>query len=269
MKRCPTCGSSYTDDTLIFCLQDGAALQSPQDASAPLSLVATLRGDSQGGEQPSQSQDPQSIKAYSAPTVELPASSMQTALYQDARATAPVLSGGGGSSGTAPGSSPQARPNTTRIIAITVGITVLVLALGGIAAWMLFRGQGDGRGRERRAAQSNTGGGAANNSGNDGYGASNGSNSAQSNNQERGDKGGRWFVILGSFPKDEIDRATERMDNLRRQGLDARVVSSDDYPNFKSGLWLVVMGPFTRNQAEDVLSQAKPKVKDAYTKAGW
>jgi cell division septation protein DedD len=132
---------------------------------------------------------------------------------------------------------------------------------------MFFRGQRPGRGRDRRAAQSNTE--AANASGNDSYSASNSSSSSQSNNQTRADKGGRWFVVLGSFPKDEIDSATERMDNLRRQGLDARVVSSDDYPNFKSGLWLVLMGPFTRNQAEEVLNQARPKVKDAYTKAGW
>ena len=26
MKQCPTCGSSYTDDTLVYCLQDGATL---------------------------------------------------------------------------------------------------------------------------------------------------------------------------------------------------------------------------------------------------
>jgi cell division septation protein DedD len=266
LKQCPTCGSSYTDDTLIFCLQDGATLQSRQDATNPLSLLATLRGDSQGGEPEPHSQDPQSIKAYAAPTVELPASRMQTALYDDPRATAPVTGGAADS-----GSSAQPPANTTRIIAVTVGVTVLVLALGGIGAWLLFRGNGDGPGRARRAAQSNTG--AANTSGNDAYNASDGSNSAQSNQardgNERGDKGGRWFVILGSFPKDEIDRATERMDNLRRQGMDVRVVSSDDYPNFKSGLWLVIMGPFTRNQAEDVLRQARPKVKDAYTKAGW
>lgn len=265
MKQCPTCGSSYTDDTLLFCLQDGATLQSPQDATNPLSMVATLRGDSQSEPTTTNSQDPQSIKAYAAPTVELPASSVQTALYGDARATSPVGNAGGSSASAS--ASTQAPASTTRIIAVTVIVTILVLALGGLGAWMLFRGRGDGRGRERRAAQSNTG--AANASGNDAYGAANGSNSAQANNQERGDKGGRWFVILGSFPKDEIDRATERMDNLRRQGLDARVVSSDDYPNFKSGLWLVVMGPFTRSQAEEALGQARPKVKDAYTKAGW
>ncbi|MCA1558646.1 MAG: hypothetical protein LC731_08925, partial [Acidobacteria bacterium] len=68
---------------------------------------------------------------------------------------------------------------------------------------------------------------------------------------------------------DEIARAVERMESMRKQGIDARIVSSDDYPNMKSGQWLIVMGPFTRNRAEELLNEVRPKFKDAYTKSGW
>jgi hypothetical protein len=48
MKRCPTCQSTYTDDSLSFCLTDGAALVSaafnPQ-ATLPNEFQGTLRDD--------------------------------------------------------------------------------------------------------------------------------------------------------------------------------------------------------------------------------
>jgi hypothetical protein len=34
MKRCPTCNRSYADDTLLFCLQDGAHLEPDYDPEA-------------------------------------------------------------------------------------------------------------------------------------------------------------------------------------------------------------------------------------------
>lgn len=253
MKHCPTCGSSYTDDTLVYCLQDGATLQRKSEETNPLSMVATLRGDTQ-----TQDASSERIHASSAPTVEIPQSALPTALYGEARPTA--LATGDAAPVTQPA-------NTTRVILMTVVATVLLLGLGGVGVWMLFRG--DGSAGERRDAQSNSNTAGPADTSNE----ANASNAAQPNNQTRGenraDKGGRWFVILGSYPKDEVGRAAERMDVLRKQGFDSRVVSSDDYPNFRSGLWLVVMGPYTRNKAEEVLEQVRPKVKDAYTKSGW
>jgi hypothetical protein len=255
MKHCPTCGS-YTDDTLLYCLQDGATLQSPGAQSSPSSMAATLRDDAQKDEEATQA-----VNLSSVPTAQFPASALPTSLYQEARPTAPVS----GSAGVA-ASQPA---NTTRVIFITAIVTVLLLLSGGIGAWMLFRGGGDGRGRERRMAQSNS----DSSVGADPSNSSEGQNAAESDNRARNDnrpdKGGRWFVILASYPKDEKENALTRMDSLRKQGVDARVITSDDYPNFKSGLWLVVMGPYTRNRAEEVLSEVRPKVSDAYTKSGW
>src|SRR6058998_2688536 len=36
MKKCPTCNRTYEDDTLSFCLDDGARLYTPYDPQATL-----------------------------------------------------------------------------------------------------------------------------------------------------------------------------------------------------------------------------------------
>lgn len=245
MKQCPTCGSSYTDDTLLYCLQDGATLQS--ETKNPLSMVATLRDDSLADEERTAA-----ATHSSAPTVEISASDA-TGLYQEAHLTSPASSGS---------SSSRTEPSSHALVILTSVIaTILILGLGGIGAWLFFRGAGDGRGRERLAAQENSNAALAADSQN--------AESANQSRTQRPDKGGRWFVILGTFPKDELNHANERLELVRQEGFDARVVSSDDYPNMKSNQWVVVIGPFTRNQAEELLDKVKPKFKDAYTKSGW
>jgi hypothetical protein len=255
MKQCPTCGSSYTDDTLVYCLQDGATLRPQSQPSNPLSMVATLHDDADTSE------ETRAVSNSSAPTVEIPASALPTTVYQESRPTAPVT--GGSASAPAPSSSTaQQQPrDTTRVIMTTVLVTLLLVAVGSVGAWLLFRGGGDGRGRERRAAEENSNGAVSNDSPN--------ASGASQSGDNRPDKGGRWFVILASFPKEELNRANERLAAIKKQGFDARVIASDDYPNFKPGLWLIAIGPITRNQAEEVLNQVRPKIKDAYTKSGW
>lgn len=43
MKRCPVCGNTYTDETLRYCLQDGAKLLRSSDAPRDFSLDKTLQ----------------------------------------------------------------------------------------------------------------------------------------------------------------------------------------------------------------------------------
>ncbi|HEX8748717.1 MAG TPA: SPOR domain-containing protein, partial [Pyrinomonadaceae bacterium] len=233
MRHCPRCGSSYTDDTLVYCLQDGATLQQSSGHSHPLSMLATLSDDAQTKESAGERLD-----HSSAPTVEIPSSALATSLYQEARPTAGPASGAQGAA-----SASATKPSgTTRVIMMTAMVTTLLLAAGGAGAWFFFRGAGDGGGRERREAAQNSDSARQTNS----PGAANESGAAPSNNQtrntDRPDKGGRWFVILGSFQ--DSSNAQERMEVMRRQGFDARVVSSNDYPNFKSDMWVVVMGPY-------------------------
>lgn len=267
MKHCPTCGSSYTDDTLVYCLQDGATLRRASGQSGnPLSMISTLSDDTQRPEG-------EGFDRTSAPTVEIPSSALPTSLYQEARPTSgpAAASGAAGAGGVGGFSASTTQPsNPTRVIIMTVAVTILLLALGGTGAWLLFRGGTEGRVEGERGetpGDENSNQAAAPAT----PGAANTTN--QSNNQTRGDnrpdKGGRWFVILASFQKDERASADERLESVRRQGFDARIVPSDDYPNFRGGLWLVVMGPYTRNSAEELLEKVRPKIKDAYTKSGW
>ena len=270
MKRCPTCGSTYTDDTLVYCLQDGATLQSSGEATNPLSMMATMRDDdSVAGHGETAPADISNLS--SAPTVEIPAGALPTALYQESRPTAGA---------TSPASVPPAPPapqqqNSTGLIFITALLTVLLLGAGGVGAWLFLRGGDDNNSNARRATDvANSNAASADETNTAGAGNSDNSTApVKAGNarggQNRADKGGRWFVILGSFPKEEKARANERLDAMRRQGFDARLVESDGYPNMKPGLWVIVMGPYTRNNAEEVLKQVRPSVSDAYTKSGW
>lgn len=270
MKRCPTCQSTYTDDSLVYCLQDGATLvKSETEATNSSNLAATLRDDSvhaHADPPPTQIMD-----FASAPTVQSPASS-PTTLYQEPRPT--IMSPVG-----APPTASQAPSNTTRTVAITVIITVLLLGAGGTLAWMLFRGEKSvektnsnsaGASRTETTSAGEPGAQTANQTAaNSGSAANASSKTGNTRGANQPDKGGRWFVILGSYPKAETSKANERLDYVRRQGFDARIVSSDEYPNMKSGLLVVVIGPSTRNSAEETLQKVRPVITDAYTKSGW
>lgn len=249
MKQCPTCGSRYTDDSLVYCLQDGATLQAEGDGTNPLNLIATLHDDSVEAH----GEETTAGSTSSSPTVKISASALPTEAYAEPRATSGRETGA-----STPSTEAQTKP--ARLVATTVIVTVLLLGLGGIGAWLFFRGHGDGGGRERRAAQANSA-------------SPDSSNAAQAANQpraDRPDKGGRWFVIMATFPKDDLARANVRLGVIRGQGFtDAHIVSSDDYPNLQDGQWVIVLGPTTRNNAEEMLSKVRPKIKDAYTKSGW
>jgi hypothetical protein len=41
MKKCPECSRTYADDTLAFCLVDGAVLSAPFDSEQTLVMPAT------------------------------------------------------------------------------------------------------------------------------------------------------------------------------------------------------------------------------------
>lgn len=80
---------------------------------------------------------------------------------------------------------------------------------------------------------------------------------------------GKWLVILGSYSEAEIHGANERLALVCSRGYDARIVNSDNYPNLKGGLWIVVMGPYTKNNAESLKNKMRSIVSDAYIKSGW
>lgn len=81
--------------------------------------------------------------------------------------------------------------------------------------------------------------------------------------------GGTWFVFLGSFTRSEYAKAHERLQQIEGLGYDASVIDTDEYPNLRGGLWAVVMGPYSRSDAQSVASRMKSVRPDAYIKSGW
>ncbi|HUR99020.1 MAG TPA: DPP IV N-terminal domain-containing protein, partial [Pyrinomonadaceae bacterium] len=96
MKRCPECRRSYTDETLNFCLDDGAALlEGPSTAEQP---TAILSGDPDYEDRatrrlPETTRDPLvprlSNEAYSAPSL----SRKKTAIFATAAAVVALVAG--------------------------------------------------------------------------------------------------------------------------------------------------------------------------------
>ncbi|HEY6186530.1 MAG TPA: nuclear transport factor 2 family protein [Pyrinomonadaceae bacterium] len=132
MKRCPTCQSTYTNDALRFCLQDGTPLVSVSGGSSNPSAYdaeKTLRIEASGSRDeppPTEILGPTSL-----PTV--PSSKTPATVSQQSRPTefaAPNL--------TAQPSTTAPRKSNMLIIPVTVAATVLALALGGLVAWLLW-----------------------------------------------------------------------------------------------------------------------------------
>jgi hypothetical protein len=117
MKRCPTCGSSYTDESLAYCLQDGALLAAVSAASGARELAAT-----------------EILNLENPPTARM-MNAQQTAMQREARPTERDYQNH--YSGGAP---PVPRSQSNKVVAglLTV-IVLLLLALGGLGVWALLR----------------------------------------------------------------------------------------------------------------------------------
>ena len=143
MKRCPTCQSTYTDDSLRFCLQDGTTLVSTSSVGPTVpdqekTLQINSRESARSSEPPPTEILSPSIMPTIASTrtpVTTPQSSRPTEMSAQNFAAAP----------------PQQRPKSNAlVIPITIAATVLVLAVGGLGAWLLLGGkQNNGSGNVR------------------------------------------------------------------------------------------------------------------------
>jgi hypothetical protein len=77
---------------------------------------------------------------------------------------------------------------------------------------------------------------------------------------------GNWAVILGSYPKEEFNKADARLDYLKILNYEVSLIDSDDYPKLKNGLWVVIMGPYSKNEAQSMKEQLKDVILDCYIK---
>jgi hypothetical protein len=79
----------------------------------------------------------------------------------------------------------------------------------------------------------------------------------------------RWLVILQTFSMNERARANRRMNQLRTQGYEAEVISTDSYSRLRPGLLVLAMGPFSKRAAEQRLRELRSVAPETYIKAGW
>jgi hypothetical protein len=128
MKRCPTCQRTYADDSLRFCLQDGATLVSESDPSSPVDSPRTLILDQRTAPTAA---TPEPV-SHTTPQLRTP-----TRVSQD--------------------EAPRPASSNRVLTAGVIVIAVLLLALVGIgAALLLNRGAAEGN-RNTTTAEGNTG----------------------------------------------------------------------------------------------------------------
>lgn len=114
MKSCPTCRRIYADDTLRFCLEDGAPLNTETRPGAERTLALPEARET-GGPAPTKLLDDPAL----APT--LPARGKPSTVTQRAEPT------------RAP------KRSTASVVALTVVATLLLLGLGGVVAWQMMK----------------------------------------------------------------------------------------------------------------------------------
>jgi hypothetical protein len=148
MKRCPTCGNTYTNDELVFCLEDGAGLVEVRDTRQSFDPDATLRISGEENILPTAADfKPQGAQTHrqSPPPLTVPPRT-PTATSDQQSPVAPA----------AP--APPSRSTSPVIIAGITAIVVLLLVVAGIGIALLVRGSSSGN----VAANSESGNGAAN-----------------------------------------------------------------------------------------------------------
>lgn len=136
MKRCPTCNSTYTNDALRFCLQDGAALTSVDDAPYPSDSHRASSSASDdtliaSGASPiteiNDQRGAQTNKSPVAPQTALAQRFGRRATNEDGEAVAP------------------AKSISAVLVASVTAILVLLLVLVVIGITLLFRGRSERR----------------------------------------------------------------------------------------------------------------------------
>jgi hypothetical protein len=131
MKRCPTCQRTYTDDTLRFCLEDGTALVGGSVSSSDQTL---LMNSAAGNVEPPPTEildfgAAPTVRAYDEDATARRSKPAAATIRQQARPTINEFQNP---------AAPAPR-NTTSVVAVTVVSTILLLAVGGLGAWLLLR----------------------------------------------------------------------------------------------------------------------------------
>lgn len=212
MKRCPTCGNTYTNDELVFCLEDGATLIGVSNSRASFDQQATLRISAEENALP-----PADFKSQGAPTHRQSAPPLTVPPRQPP------------STSDAPAAAPPATRSTSPVIVAGVtAIVVLLLVIAGIGIALLVRnpssnGNAGGADNGNRAVNTESNRNASTTVNDNGSTAPyNSSNKANANIENRNnstatDSVGRAEAkVVRGTPLAESDLTTLSLDELRR-----------------------------------------------------
>ncbi|HEV7858898.1 MAG TPA: hypothetical protein VGO91_09740 [Pyrinomonadaceae bacterium] len=134
MKRCPTCNRTYTDDTLRFCLQDGAALVTDSQGGVAIpDPEATLVRESGHGSRGEGPPPTEILNPRGAQTLAIPNPSRTAPPYarptvtDDRRENAPAAK----------------QRNTGMVVVVSVVGTILLLSLVALSVFVYLKKRGD------------------------------------------------------------------------------------------------------------------------------
>lgn len=122
MKHCPVCRSTFTDETLRFCLQDGTGLISTGETGSPDSMATLQFSSSEGNPSEPTLVLPAGVASSTEPTRAAgPAPETVRQRFTSARTTL------------------ERKPrNLALVVVLTILATVIVLAILGGGYWLLF-----------------------------------------------------------------------------------------------------------------------------------
>lgn len=124
MKRCPSCGNTYTNDSLVFCLEDGATLVSVSDSQSKIDSEATLQID-ESLLPTVQAQDQRAASTLVTPTPPVTSPPRSRARTNDNQ--------------SAPAASSSTRSTNPLLIIGITAIAVLLLVIAGLGIALLVR----------------------------------------------------------------------------------------------------------------------------------
>lgn len=125
MKQCPACNRTYTDDQLLFCLEDGAQLQSVGFGSgdAPTSVDSGFDPNATLAFSPSRETSPPPTNVYAPPPVSQPSGQQQWSPTPSYSPTPSAQAAGKGGRGLIIAA-------IAGVAVLAIGIVVLLMVLG-------------------------------------------------------------------------------------------------------------------------------------------
>jgi cell division septation protein DedD len=246
MKQCPTCSRTYADESLSYCLDDGALLSAsyePEEtqripAARATDLVTEALPARQSPTQPTRGGKPLIVYALVGLLALLAGGAIVAWVKWDSPSAPTVRDGAPGNAPSSPGAKDALEEERAR--------------LERERQQLALEKERQQLAEERRKLEEQKR-----------------EASTPADKQPPEQSGETWLVFLGSFTRDEYEKARERLQQVRGLGYDARIIDTDEYPNLTGGLWAVVMGPYSRARAESQAARVKSLRPDAYIKSGW